>query len=129
MDWTSYATDQGNAEYGSFLIAAVADPLGLPHDPTRIDRAVYKNTDCGAWIRFDEQGIKVGTIVEGSDAEYSERIDLTDCDTTDDGAALVNARVWEALQRCEDFANEYFDDSDWRDDLGSVDFDAQGNQL
>ncbi len=32
-----------------------------------IKRRVYKHTDCGAWIEFKEDGIKLGSIVEGSD--------------------------------------------------------------
>jgi len=30
-------------------------------------RHVYKFTDCGAWLVFEENGIHVGSIVEGSD--------------------------------------------------------------
>jgi hypothetical protein len=32
---------------------------------------LYKGTDCGAWIQFEENGIQLGSIVEGSDAEVS----------------------------------------------------------
>lgn len=32
-----------------------------------IERDVYKYTDCGAWIAFEEDGILLGSIVEGSD--------------------------------------------------------------
>jgi hypothetical protein len=34
-----------------------------------IEKAVYKNTDCGAWIKILDDGIKLGSIVEDSDAE------------------------------------------------------------
>jgi hypothetical protein len=34
-----------------------------------IKRCVYKYTDCGAWIEFDEHGIRLGSIVEGSDVD------------------------------------------------------------
>jgi hypothetical protein len=30
-------------------------------------RHVYKYTNCGAWISFERQGIKIGSIVEGCD--------------------------------------------------------------
>ena len=30
-------------------------------------RNLYKNTACGAWIEFTEQGIQLGSIVEGCD--------------------------------------------------------------
>ena len=38
---------------------------GLKHD-------LYKYTDCGAWISWTTSGVTVGSIVEGSDAEFSE---------------------------------------------------------
>jgi hypothetical protein len=31
------------------------------------ERNLYKYTDCGAWIEFKEWGIRLGSIVEGSD--------------------------------------------------------------
>lgn len=34
-------------------------------------RDLYKYTDCGAWIEYDVRGITIGTITEGSDAEFS----------------------------------------------------------
>lgn len=36
-------------------------------DEKLIKRMIYKGTDCGAWIDFDENGIKLGSIVEGTD--------------------------------------------------------------
>lgn len=41
-----------------------------------IKRRVYKYTDCGAWISFNEGGVKLGSIVEGSD-HGADTIDLT----------------------------------------------------
>ena len=35
-------------------------------------KAIYKGTDCGAWIKFEDDGITVGSIVEGSDAEITK---------------------------------------------------------
>lgn len=29
---------------------------------------IYKYTDCGAWIEFEENGIALGSIVEGSES-------------------------------------------------------------
>ena len=34
-----------------------------------IEKEIYKNTNCGAWIKILDDGIKIGSIVEGSDAE------------------------------------------------------------
>ena len=33
-----------------------------------IKKQIYKHTDCGAWIEFEENGIRLGSIVEGSDS-------------------------------------------------------------
>jgi hypothetical protein len=45
-------------------------------DESLIERGVYKYTDCGAWIQFNENGVKLGSIVEGSD-HGANPIDLT----------------------------------------------------
>lgn len=37
----------------------------------RLDRAIYKNTSCGAHIQLKLDGILITSIVEGSEAEYS----------------------------------------------------------
>lgn len=34
---------------------------------SKMKRALYKGTDCGAWIEFDADGVRVGSIVEGCD--------------------------------------------------------------
>ena len=57
-----------------------------------LPKAIYKGTDCGAWIQWDDKSIKVGSIVEGSDAE-TEVHTLT-FPTTDDA-------VWEALEEVQ----------------------------
>jgi hypothetical protein len=63
--------------------------LGLaPEDYKRLSKAIYKGTDCGAWVRVREEGgdwqspedfsgpevdlemVQIGSIVEGSDAEF-----------------------------------------------------------
>lgn len=31
----------------------------------RIERLIYKYTECGAWISIEDDGIKLGSIVEG----------------------------------------------------------------
>ena len=38
----------------------------------RLERDFYKYTECGAWIRWDDNSVTFGTIVEGSDAEFSD---------------------------------------------------------
>jgi hypothetical protein len=108
-----HARDQENEAYGAFLIETIAKSCGfkgtepdLAKPNHGIDRAVYKGTSCGAWVRFDSEGVMVGTIVEGSDAEFSERIDLTGIDISEEGETILLERFWDAVQQCEDFADE-----------------------
>lgn len=35
------------------------------------EKAVYKGTECGAWIKFEDDGVTVGSIVKGSDDEVT----------------------------------------------------------
>ena len=37
-----------------------------------LERDIYKYTDCGAWINWDDSSVTIGSIVEGSEAEFSE---------------------------------------------------------
>jgi len=73
---------------------------------------VYKGTDCGAWVKFDENGIVAGTIVEGSDSEFSTRISLEDelnGGLIEDEVTLI-IRFESALAACETFANEVWEE-------------------
>lgn len=47
-----------------------ADYLGI--DINQIERAIYKGTECGAWINWDDKKLTIGSIVEGSDVEFSK---------------------------------------------------------
>jgi hypothetical protein len=108
--------DQENEAFGFFLIKAIADHIGIEPDPKKIDRAVYKGTDCGAWVQFDSDGVVIGSIVEGSEAEYSERIDLDGIEPSDEGAELLNERFWAALDRCEEFCEEAWNETNGQDE-------------
>ena len=110
-----YMRQQENSAYGEWLIKVIADDIGCPPKPEVIDRAVYKGTDCGAWVRFDEQGIMVGSIVEGSDAEFYERIELTDIDEDEDGKILVS-RFWDAIERINKLACDAWDEANGDDE-------------
>lgn len=111
-DWTQFERDCGNAAYGEFLIRAIAEAYDIDPrepDPVRLIRKyAYKFTNCGAFVQFDESGILVGTIVEGSDAEYSERLDLAGVNEADDPDDELRKRYFAALDRCEQFAEENF---------------------
>lgn len=50
-------------------IEDLAEYLGITVDD--LERAIYKYTACGAWITWSSTAVTVGTIVEGSDAEFS----------------------------------------------------------
>ena len=59
----------------------LADHLGVDASGTvdqvgeRLNRAIYKGTDCGAWLQAYPGSIVIGSIVEGSDAEFTEGLD------------------------------------------------------
>ena len=110
LGWCAYVKWQDGAAWGEFLVECVAHWCGLSGDEEhiilKIDRALYKATGCGAWVRFDERGIVVGTIVEGSGADYSERVDLRGLDYSDE--KVLHKRFSEAVRRCEGFASETF---------------------
>lgn len=99
-------TSQDDESYGCFLLETVASIYACNQTQEAIDRAVFKNTECGAWCRFDEDGILVGTIVEGHEPEYSERIDLAGIQRSDEGAELLAQRFRSAIERCESFVDE-----------------------
>lgn len=117
MDLNSYNAMCEDAAFGDWLVETIADSIGIESKNIKgselrrkIDRAIYKGTDCGAWVRFDEKGIIVGTIVEGRNEEYVERIQLPQ----DDDPQELCKRFWAAIENCENFAEEHFgvDDSE-----------------
>ena len=106
MNEQEYMRSQEDAAFGQFLVETIAEIYGCDAKAESVNRAVYKNTDCGAWVAFDEAGIKVGTIVEGSDAEFSTRVDVTGLDFDEPSATLLVERFRAAIQECEDFSSE-----------------------
>ena len=101
---------QEDEAFGMFLIETIGEIYGT-REISLIKKYVYKYTDCGAWIEFDSEGILVGTIVEGSDAEYQERISLKDIHYDNDGAEeLLKKRFLTALENCEKFAEEVWNE-------------------
>jgi len=60
-----------NGDEAQPLADALADLYGTRSDWKSIERAVYKNTDCGAWIDMPSSRplrVEIGCIIEGSDA-------------------------------------------------------------
>lgn len=94
----------------SWIQTAIANSMGLPDDASesQIDRALYKGTNCGAYVKFDHLGVLVGSIVEGSDAEFLDRLDLSGLDDLDQDESekqLVD-RFWKLVQWVEDSCEE-----------------------
>lgn len=52
----------------------LADAIGCDADIDSISRAIYKGTECGAWIDEKDGMIRIGSIVEGSDAEVCKHL-------------------------------------------------------
>ncbi len=106
MNEVTSQRDQENEAFGAFLLETIADLYDCEPSPSLISKMVYKYTYCGAYIHFDEKGIIVGTIIEGSDAEYYIRIKLDDIDTDDDGAELLRERFYDALDDLEGIVDD-----------------------
>jgi hypothetical protein len=73
----------------------------------RLQRAIYKGTDCGAWIRCWENEVVIGSIVEGSDAEFTESMtypfESDDYDWKLDFLEEQCAYEWERCNREEEY--------------------------
>ena len=51
-----------------------ADAWGI--EVKHLKKSIYKGTSCGAWIEWDDKRISIGSIVEGSDAEFSRTFEF-----------------------------------------------------
>lgn len=51
-------------------ITDFANHIGV--EVKHLERAIYKGTECGAWINYDDEKLTIGSIVEGSDVEFSK---------------------------------------------------------
>ena len=76
-------------------------------DFTEVKRATYKYTSCGAWIAEEDDGITIGSIVEGCDEgtsvytlAYPFEIDLF-WDTLDKVDKEAE-KIWNDTHGCED---------------------------
>ena len=82
-------------------------------NPEQLHRYVYKYTDCGAWIEWDDSSVTIGSIVEGSDAEFSETFSFPcSSETLDEWLTELEALCDEAWHE----ANEDDWEDDWEDD-------------
>lgn len=75
----------------------------------QLNHHVYKYTDCGAWIAWDDNSVTIGSIVEGSDAEFQKSFTFpVDSDELD-------AWITELEQLCDEAWHEANDD-DWNEE-------------
>ena len=76
MDEMDYFEMQEQIALGEELNKRVKAHCGLQpsDDDARLSKALFNGSDCGAWIVMEETGLKVGSIVEGSDAEVSHTL-------------------------------------------------------
>ena len=68
-------------------------------------RNIYKNTDCGAFIEFEKDGIVLGSIVEGSD-EGTTTFKLKYKDITEDKLENIMARIENEANLIWNWANK-----------------------
>jgi len=86
-------------------INELAEQVGTTEEG--LEKAIYKGTSCGAWIHPVENGVKVGSIVEGSDAEVGPYT-LT--------FPFEMKSFWDTLQNIEDTAEELWQEANGEDD-------------
>ena len=80
-------------------------------DFSEVKRSTYKYTTCGAWIAQEEQGIKVGSIVEGCDEETESHEVNYPFEIADFWKALESVEkeaeeIWDGTHGCEDCHTE-----------------------
>lgn len=75
-----------------------------------LERSVYKYTDCGAWISWDNNGFNIGSIVEGSDAEFDEAflfpVESEEVDAWIEELELLCEEEWEEANGDEEREDE-----------------------
>jgi len=70
MNEVEYEGMEEQSHAGSALMAELNEYFGEEGaDAKRLSRCLYKATDCGAWLSVDGEGLRLGSIVEGSDVD------------------------------------------------------------
>ena len=73
----------------------------------QLEHYVYKYTFCGAWISWDESSVTIGSIVEGSDAEFSESFSFpVDSDVLDEWVDELEHLCNKAWHEANDLEDE-----------------------
>tara|TARA_R100001082_G_C4243108_1_gene108216 strand:- start:156 stop:521 length:366 start_codon:yes stop_codon:yes gene_type:complete len=83
-------------------------------DFSQVKRSTYKYTSCGAWIAEEDQGVRVGSIVEGCDwgTETHELNYPFEIDCFWKALELVEKEaeeIWKDTHGCEDCGDECVD--------------------
>jgi plastocyanin len=82
-----------------------------------LSHEVYKNTSCGAWFKSEDNGVCLGTIVEGSDAEFSRSLSYP-----------FSVVEWDAtINELETLAEEAWQEANEEDD--DMQFDVNGFEI
>ena len=77
--------------------------------PRRLEHDIYKYTDCGAWIKWDDKSVTIGSIVEGSDAEFDKKFSFpVESKDIDDWLDELNELTDEAWHEANDDDLEVF---------------------
>lgn len=105
--WEHYIRGEEAAAFGRFLVEVVAAAYGCDATPDAINRAVCKVTESGAWVVFDEEGIKVGTVVDWPPESFSMRVDLAGLDCDEDSDRTLVERFRSAIAECDGFARRH----------------------
>jgi hypothetical protein len=85
-------------------------------NPTRFKKAIFKGTKCGAWVDWDDDEVRVGSIVEGVDGDPVPAHHLK--------FPFENAAFWSALEEVEEDAHYV-----WMQTHGCDDCDAGEGEL
>ena len=75
-------------------------------DVKSLKRDMYKYTDCGAWIEWDDKQMKIGSIVEGSDAEFDQTFvfpfEMSEVDIWMEDLEILTDEAWQEANGEED---------------------------
>ena len=75
-----------------------------------LKRDIYKYTACGAWVDWDDKKVTIGSIVEGTDVEFSKTFffpfDSKEIDTWFDELEELTDEVWYEVNNDEGDKNE-----------------------
>jgi len=111
MFWDKNFTSEEVIQIKVWMLETIAHELGIDIRQIglaeKIDNCVNKSTSCGCFVKFDDEGLFVGTIV--NDLEYSERIKVKDLFKKKNPTKKLTKRFWKALDNCERFADEHME--------------------